>query len=158
MYFIIYNKTWALIISLKSSTWFIIGITNIVGTYGATMCLFEVSNIVKRLGSYEAFLILTSMLYFNTTIFYSLCATTERIIWHVLSFIGSMMLNIHHYSNFNLIVFYLEAYTIFEFIIISIFFWKDPLTLTIMLVFYYIFYNLLISLMLFGCVRAKGHI
>ena len=107
---------------IKSSTWFIIGITNIVGTYVATICLFKMSSIVKLLGSYEAFLILTSVLYFTTTIFYSLCATTERIIWHVLSLFGSKMLNIHHHSNFILIVFHLEAYTIFEFIIISILF------------------------------------
>ncbi|CAO2820074.1 unnamed protein product [Amaranthus hypochondriacus] len=56
------------------------GITNIVGTYGATICLFGATKFVKLLGSYETFLTLTSMLYFATIIFYNFCATTERII------------------------------------------------------------------------------
>lgn len=63
------------IISSLSST----GITNGVGTVAAIISTIGTGYFVQWLGSFQAFLTLTAVLYFSITIFYNLFATGEQI-------------------------------------------------------------------------------
>ncbi|XP_010676695.2 probable anion transporter 3, chloroplastic isoform X1 [Beta vulgaris subsp. vulgaris] len=56
------------------------GITNAVGTLAAIISTIGAGYFVEWLGSFKAFLTLTSMLYFAAAIFYNLYATAERVV------------------------------------------------------------------------------
>ncbi|KNA12408.1 hypothetical protein SOVF_126200 [Spinacia oleracea] len=56
------------------------GITNAAGTVAAIISTIGAGYFVEWLGSFRAFLTLTSMLYFAATIFYNLYATAERVV------------------------------------------------------------------------------
>ncbi|XP_056687999.1 probable anion transporter 3, chloroplastic isoform X2 [Spinacia oleracea] len=56
------------------------GITNAAGTVAAIISTIGAGYFVEWLGSFRAFLTLTSMLYFTATIFYNLYATAERVV------------------------------------------------------------------------------
>ncbi|XP_074270469.1 putative anion transporter 3, chloroplastic [Silene latifolia] len=56
------------------------GISNAAGTFAAIISTIGTGYFVEWLGSFKAFLILTAMLYFVSTVFYNLHATGERIV------------------------------------------------------------------------------
>ena len=60
------------------------GIANTVGTMGAIISTIGIGYFIQWLGSFQAFLTLTSIMYILSTLFWNLYATGERVIeWRV---------------------------------------------------------------------------
>ncbi|XP_008785434.2 probable anion transporter 2, chloroplastic [Phoenix dactylifera] len=58
---------------------FLHGITNSAGTLAAIISTIGTGYFVQWLGSFQAFLTLTAVVYFSTTVFYNLYATAEQV-------------------------------------------------------------------------------
>jgi len=58
----------------------IAGISNCAGTIAAIISTIGTGYFVQWLGSFQAFLTITACLYFVTTIFWNLFATSEQIL------------------------------------------------------------------------------
>ncbi|PIA54414.1 hypothetical protein AQUCO_00900754v1 [Aquilegia coerulea] len=60
---------------------FLHGITNCAGTFAAIISTIGTGYFVQWLGSFQAFLTVTAVLYFATTVFWNLYATGERVFY-----------------------------------------------------------------------------
>lgn len=55
------------------------GMSNTAGTFAAILGTVGAGFFVDRMGSFRGFLILTSLLYFSSTLFWDIFATGERV-------------------------------------------------------------------------------
>lgn len=71
----------ALVSDISSAAW--TGLTNGIGTVAAIVSTIGTGYFVQWLGSFQAFLTLTAVLYFSATVFYNAYATGDQIFYWV---------------------------------------------------------------------------
>lgn len=64
---------------IDSNLIFVLGISNTAGTFAAILGTVGTGFFVELVGSFQGFLLLTSLLYFLAAIFYNLFSTGERV-------------------------------------------------------------------------------